>query len=841
MPEDKELTRKRASYKGRLTFFSNYLNSLDPSTLSTSEVSELQLRLSRLEAMYEQYDEVQVSLECNTDNMDSQLLERSEFESIYYKSISRAQEILANYKKTDQVNSDATLISSNHKFVKLPTIQLPKFNGSYTNWLEFHDTFVSLIHSNDDMNDINKFHYLRSSLEGSAAVVINSIQFSAANYSVAWQLLCGRFDNKHLLTQHHVSTLFNIDVIHKESSVILKNLIDQINKNLRALESLGEPVNQWDTLLIYIITHKLDSKTYREWEEYKGNLEKNSKITFPTFLTFIKNRADIIETLELSNSSATKNANTLKNVKIKTMLVQDYYNKSNTGDDKNNLNPAVFKPKKCQKCSGDHKLSSCPEFLALSCEARLQILPSYKVCFNCLSVGHYANNCKKAGCKICRRKHHTLVHVAEHSKFKNTLSVHKTVNGNDTGNNAIMSTQPNQSANLSLTAKIEHSVLLSTALVNVIGENNIVYTARALLDSGSTSCLMTEVLYKQLGLSGHNVSNSVMGINNSLSQINKMCFVAIKSINNDYMVKINCFVLTSITENVPNKYINPSSLKIPSDICLADPNFNTPAPVDILLGADIFWDLLGSKIIKLGPGQPILCETKLGWLVSGPTGTAMPLPFTKGKCNFTKLVSDDEDNLNDNIQLLLTRFWQLEDVCTSSNHSPEEISCEDHFVKNNTRLENGQFCVKIPLKYPSDLLGESLSRAKHCFSSLERRFKGNLQLYEMYKSFMNEYELLGHMSLCDTTNKDAHFIPHHGVMRECSTTTKLRVVFNASSPTNTGVSFNNLQMIGPVVQDDLLSILIRFRQHKYIIAGDIEKMYRTIVVHPNDRHLQQIV
>lgn len=145
MPEDKELTRKRASYKGRLTFFSNYLNSLDPSTLSTSEVSELQLRLSRLEAMYEQYDEVQVSLKCNTDNMDSQLLERSEFESIYYKSISRAQEILANYKKTDQVNSDATLISSNHKFVKLPTIQLPKFNGSYTNWLEFHDTFVSLI------------------------------------------------------------------------------------------------------------------------------------------------------------------------------------------------------------------------------------------------------------------------------------------------------------------------------------------------------------------------------------------------------------------------------------------------------------------------------------------------------------------------------------------------------------------------------------------------------------------------------------------------------------------------------------------------------------------------
>ncbi|XP_050359301.1 uncharacterized protein LOC126779429 [Nymphalis io] len=94
----------------------------------------------------------------------------------------------------------------------------------------------------------------------------------------------------------------------------------------------------------------------------------------------------------------------------------------------------------------------------------------------------------------------------------------------------------------------------------------------------------------------------------------------------------------------------------------------------------------------------------------------------------------------------------------------------------------------------------------------------------MYKSFMNEYELLGHMSLCDTTNKDAYFIPHHGVMPECSTTIKLRVVFNASSPTNTGVSFNNLQMIGPVVQDDIPRLelcgdLVGVRIYEKVVAS----------------------
>lgn len=84
-------------------------------------------------------------------------------------------------------------------------------------------------------------------------------------------------------------------------------------------------------------------------------------------------------------------------------------------------------------------------------------------------------------------------------------------------------------------------------------------------------------------------------------------------------------------------------------------------------------------------------------------------------------------------------------------------------------------------------------------------------LYDMYKSFMAEYQSLGHMSECIVDSRiKGYFIPHHGILRENSTTTKLRVVFNASSSTSSGVSFNNIQMVGPTVQDDLFSILLRF-------------------------------
>lgn len=89
-------------------------------------------------------------------------------------------------------------------------------------------------------------------------------------------------------------------------------------------------------------------------------------------------------------------------------------------------------------------------------------------------------------------------------------------------------------------------------------------------------------------------------------------------------------------------------------------------------------------------------------------------------------------------------------------------------------------------------------------------------------------------------NYICYYMPHHGVIKETSATTKLRVVFNGSFPSTTGMSINDLQMVGPTIQQDLHSILLRFRQHQYVISADIAKMYRQILVQPNQRPLQRI-
>ncbi|GFW53098.1 integrase catalytic domain-containing protein [Trichonephila clavipes] len=85
------------------------------------------------------------------------------------------------------------------------------------------------------------------------------------------------------------------------------------------------------------------------------------------------------------------------------------------------------------------------------------------------------------------------------------------------------------------------------------------------------------------------------------------------------------------------------------------------------------------------------------------------------------------------------------------------------------------------------------------------------------------------------------YMPHHGVYRPEKSTTKMRTVFNASSPSTSGKSLNSIQFNGGLVQEDLFSIMVRFRKHKYAFTTDIEKMFRMINIHPEQTCLQRIL
>ena len=87
--------------------------------------------------------------------------------------------------------------------IKLPKLELQKFNGNILNWQEFWDSFEASIHKNPNLQPVDKFNYLRAELEGDASVVISGLELTNTNYEVAVNLLQERFGTDELMMDAH--------------------------------------------------------------------------------------------------------------------------------------------------------------------------------------------------------------------------------------------------------------------------------------------------------------------------------------------------------------------------------------------------------------------------------------------------------------------------------------------------------------------------------------------------------------------------------------------------------------------------------------------------------------
>jgi len=164
-------------------------------------------------------------------------------------------------------------------------------------------------------------------------------------------------------------------------------------------------------------------------------------------------------------------------------------------------------------------------------------------------------------------------------------------------------------------------------------------------------------------------------------------------------------------------------------------------------------------------------------------------------------------------------------------------------VKNVANSNCGRFLVRLPFKSDPLVLRSSFDVAKRRYLSLERRSLKDISLREMYIAFTKEYLELGHMSpTCNKIPPGPHyFIPHQCVLRPDSTSTKLRVVFDASAKTTSAQSLNGILMVGPTIQRELLLSLVRFRLNRFALTADISKMYRPVSLAEEDRNYQLIV
>jgi hypothetical protein len=289
-------------------------------------------------------------------------------------------------------------------------------------------------------------------------------------------------------------------------------------------------------------------------------------------------------------------------------------------------------------------------------------------------------------------------------------------------------------------------------------------------------------------------------------------------------------VVDNIIDELPSEFFSIENWTFPKHLSLADPSFNIPQSVDILLGANVFWKVLKSQTVKIKNIASRIFASQFGWLIGGELVE---------KVNPIYNLVQVENDLSKTIE----RLWLVDDEPTEKL-TFEEMECEEHFVKNYQREDDGRFIVRLPMKIPREELGESRSQALRRFYSLERLLNKNKELKMAYSQGIQDYIDQNHVRLVSDdipSNKPTYYIPHHVVVKEDSSSTKHRIVLDASAPSTSGLSLNDCLMVGPTVQSDLLSILIRSRMSIYAFSADMSQMYRQVKIHADDSPLLRIL
>ena len=696
------------------------------------------------------------------------------------------------------------IISTN---IPLPKINIPPFDGKIDEWSNFKGLYDSLVHTNDSLSNIEKFQYLKSYLFGDAASMVANYQLKGELYEIAYKTVNDRYHNKRRLAQLYIDQI--LDFNKNSNSRSLQGLLITHTTAVNSFKSLGLP-DELDYILFHLTLRNLDSSTRKAFER------QVSSQMIPTFDSLIKFADETCKTNELLvpiRSEPTQR-------KPKPLLLT---HKKDPWPTRILQAPLPT----CIVCQQQHPIYKCPVFNEMHYTKRRDLINSSRRCYRCLGA-HFSKNCSSKGtCKVCGRQgHHSLLHKPSSSRSP----VPTSSTARDVPSPVTPHTSNDVSA-LSCEAKRtgEHPVvLLGTAKALIADAVGHYHTVRAVLDSGSQTSAITFSLARKLGLSIHRSSFQVVGISSGVAHVHgtTQCIITSRYEANR-QINVSPVVLDTIVNQLPIVKVPRLTIDIGSRP-LADEEYFIPASVDLLIGADIYPFVVISSSPLVLPGKPVVIDTIFGGVLVGPVTSSVPLIS-----NITLLSTCPP------LDVALKQFWEIEEVSRIPVVNEDDALVEEHFRRTCTRDETGRYEVALPFKQTSQLSSlNNRNSAYRSYISLDHRLAKNDADRACYTSFLEEYLKLGHMVLAPTAVN--YLLPHHPVFKTSGNGTKVRVVFNASSPSQQKCSLNDLMSSGPKLQKPLPGLLNNFRKFTVAMCADIRMMYRQIKVRPQDRKYQHI-
>ena len=469
---------------------------------------------------------------------------------------------------------------------------------------------------------------------------------------------------------------------------------------------------------------------------------------------------------------------------------------------------------KCLVCGEEHYLDLCPKFQAMSSEQRNDYAKDKQLCFSCLKAGHIIKQCKYfalCGVDGCKGKHHKLLHKQKLVSNAGATDTKPESDQPESGNSCACNAQDN-------------NIALPIVPVKVKAHDGSFVKVCALLDPGSNRTFCSQDLTRRLGIQGQDTSVSLSTLNSEDTISAQKVSLEVKGTPKSRPLYISDVIAIP---HFPTLSV-PSQAAVEQWGHLGDIQYgNDCGDVSLLIGQDNPHVLRPLEVRHGKDYEPYAVRTALGWAVNGPLGTQQQ--ESSAISNF--VYSQRDANLTDQVEA----FWRVDGL----PHDDEvHMSVDDKRVldiwDNSVRQEDGHYVLDIPFKqYPPELPNNRIQAAKR-LNGLKRRFIRDPELLSKYSDGIKDLVDKGYAEpVTKDTTGPAWYIPHHGVTNP-NKPNKLRIVFDCSAEYG-GTSLNQQVLQGPDLTNNLLGVLLRFREKPVAVMGDIQSMFHQVRVSPEHR------
>ncbi|XP_038049665.1 uncharacterized protein LOC119723179 [Patiria miniata] len=738
--------------------------------------------------------------------------------------------------------------------MNLPKTSLMSFDGNPMNYWAFMNSFDSCV-GNSSVSNGAKLNRLFEYCKGKAARVIQpcAMMKPSEGYAKARTLLKERFGNEFKISQAWVDRVCEGPVLKSNSAEALQDFADDVQGCMETLKAMNK-LNEIDSRMRMVkVVERLPFFLQSRWRkeavktvEATGDYPNINKLA--KFLNVAANEANdpvfgSLNTKYKDPKPPSRPGNprrgTTFNVHAKVGMTQQS-SESNKKFGTSSGRDGQSRP--CHLCRGNHRLDACDDFKKMSSQKRMEVVKGKRLCFNCLlASNHVARWCrKKSGCdkEGCTRRHASLLHDA--MQYATSVTVQKDAQGGG-GTKADSPTVGAKSCVCGPSERKPVKVVLPIVTVNVRGkgQHSFVQT-HALLDPGSNKTFCSQALLDKMGLEGEKTNHLSLETLNDGSdaeafQVALEVTGTIGKMRKREVIQLpRVYALAKFPE-LKSCVATSADTKQWQHLQDIDIPRMDETEVTILVGQDVPQALIPLEVRRGNADEPYATRTALGWTVNGPIGGE--LHHGKAEFNFIQACTKPEVSLDAQVE----QFWKLDTPQVLAARVPQ-MSVNDKKVIDvwecSLTMVDTHYQMDIPFRVLPPQLPNNRSLAEKRLQSLGRRLAKNPEMHDRYKAEIENLLDKGYAERVLSSDIDASpggtwYLPHHNVVNP-NKPEKLRIVFDCAAE-YAGTSLNKNVMQGPDMTNKLIGVLVRFREQRVAVMGDIEAMFHQVKVTPSHR------